>query len=114
MLDIKLIREKPEEIRQALLKRMDEINFTGLLDWDQRKRTLIQETEALKARRNKVSSQIPKLKKEGQPVQELIDEMQKVSAKIKAFDAEITDIDVTIKDFLEQLPNIPEPDVPAG
>ena len=86
MLDIKLIKEKSEEIRRALLKRMDEVVFTELLDWDQQRRTLIQETEALKARRNKVSSQIPVLKKAGQPIQDLTREMQDVSAKIKAFD----------------------------
>ncbi len=114
MLDIKLIREKSEEIRQALLKRMDDVDFTELLNWDQRKRTCIQETETLKARRNKVSSQIPVLKKEGKPVRELVEEMKQVSVKIKASDAEIAELDLKIKDFLDQLPNIPDDDVPAG
>jgi seryl-tRNA synthetase len=114
MLDIKVLREKPEEIRQALLKRMDEVDFTGLLDWDKKRRTLIQEVETLKARRNDVSSQIPRLKKEGKPIQALTEEMKNVSATIKEFDAEITEIDGKIRDFLENLPNIPDDDVPAG
>jgi len=114
MLDIKLIREKPEEVRQSLLKRMDEVDFTELLDWDKKRRTLIQEVETLKAKRNEVSSQIPKLKKEGKPIQTLTDEMKKVSATIKEFDAEVSGINGKIREFLENLPNIPDEDVPAG
>ena len=114
MLDIKLIRENPEEVRQALLKRMDAVDFTELLGWDQQRRTLIQETETLKARRNTVSAQIPVLKKEGKPTQVLTDEMKQVSAKIKDLDAEIGLLDAKIEDFLVQLPNLPDPDVLAG
>ncbi len=114
MLDIKLIREKPEDIRKALLKRMDEIDFTELLDWDKKRRTLIQEVETLKAKRNEVSSQIPLLKKEGKPIQVLTEEMKQVSAMIKELDAEVTEIDRKIQEFLEDLPNIPDNDVPAG
>ena len=114
MLDIKLIREKPEEVRNALLKRMDEVDFTALLDWDTKRRSLIQEVETLKARRNEVSSQIPKLKKEGKPIQPLKEEMKQVSATIKEFDAEVAEISGKIQGFLENLPNIPDDDVPAG
>ena len=38
MLDIALIREKPEEVRKALLKRLDEVDFTDLLAWDEKRR----------------------------------------------------------------------------
>lgn len=114
MLDIKLIRERPEEIRQALLKRKEEVDFTELLDWDKKRRTLIQEVETLKAKRNEVSSQIPQLKKEGKPIQTLTEEMKRVSATIKEFDAEVAEINGKIQEFLENLPNIPDEDVLAG
>lgn len=114
MLDIKLIKEKPEEIRQALLKRMDEVDLTEVLELDKKRRTLIQETEALKAKRNTVSSQIPVLKKEGKAIDDVKREMQEVSGKIKQLDSELAGIDVKIKDFLSGLPNIPDDDVPAG
>ncbi len=114
MLDIKLIREKPEAIRQALLKRMDELDFTEVLELDTKRRALIQETETLKAKRNSVSSQIPVLKKAGESISELTREMQEVSANIKTFDAELAQIDASIKNFLAGLPNIPDDDVPAG
>ncbi|MCP5103141.1 MAG: serine--tRNA ligase [bacterium] len=114
MLDIKQIREEPEEIRKKLLKRMDNIDFTQLLEWDKKIRTLKQEGDELKAERNKVSGSIPQLRKQNKPVQDLIDRMQIVSGKIKAIDPEIAEWNVKIKNFLDDLPNIPDEDVPAG
>ncbi len=114
MLDLKLIREKPEDVRTALLKRMDELDFTELLEWDRRRRQLIQQTEDLKAKRNNVSGQIPQLKKEGKPVDDLLQEMQQVSATIKTNDADLAELDRKIHDMLERLPNIPAEEVPAG
>lgn len=114
MLDIKQIREKPEEIQQKLLKRMDTIDFTQLLEWDKKIRTLKQEADELKAERNKTSGLIPQLKKQNKPVQELIDRMQTVSGKIKTIDPEITEWETKIKNFLDDLPNIPDNDVPPG
>ena len=41
MLDINRIRTNPEEVKNALLKRMDEVDFTELLEWDLKRRQLI-------------------------------------------------------------------------
>ncbi len=114
MLDIKQIREKPDEIREKLLKRMNDIDFSELLQWDKKIRALKQEGDELKAERNKVSGMIPKLRKQNKPVQELIDRMQIVSGKIKSIDPEIAEWNTKIKNFLDDLPNIPDDDVPAG
>ena len=114
MLDLKLIKEQPEFVRNALLKRMDAVDLTPLLEWDAQRRSVIQETETLKARRNQVSAQIPALKKEGKPVDELTHEMHAVSAKIKELDAQVNELDAKIKDMLDRLPNIPDDDVVAG
>ena len=59
MLDIIEIRNDPERIKKALAKRLVDVDFTEFLDWDQKRRSLITESEALKARKNKVSSEIP-------------------------------------------------------
>ena len=59
MLDINLIRENPEKVRNALLKRMDSVDFTELLRWDKQRREMITETERMKASRNEVSAMIP-------------------------------------------------------
>ena len=114
MLDLKLIKEQPEFVRNALLKRMEAVDLTPLLEWDAQRRSVIQETETLKARRNQVSAQIPALKKAGQPVDELTHEMHAVSVKIKELDAQVSELDAKIKDMLDGMPNIPDDDVVAG
>ncbi len=114
MLDLKLVQEKPEFVRQALLKRMDEVDLDGVLAWDQARRQRIQETETLKARRNQVSAEVSQLKKAGQPIDAITAEMQAVSSRIKTLDHEIGELEAQIKHFLEGLPNIPDDDVLPG
>ena len=114
MLDLNLIREKTEEVRTALLKRMDDIDFTELLQWDKERRELIVEIDELRAKRNKVSAQNPLMKKEGKDIQEVVKEMRVVSDRIKEFDANLSELAGKIKSFLEGVPNIPADDVPAG
>ena len=50
MLDINEIRNDPERIKKALAKRLVDVDFTEFLDWDQKRRSLITESEALKAK----------------------------------------------------------------
>lgn len=114
MIDINLIREKTKEVKKALRKRMDNVDFTELLQWDKERRELIVEIDELRAKRNKVSAQIPEMKKEGKDIQGLVSEMRGVSDKIKDFDANLSGLEEKIKSFLEGLPNIPADDVPAG
>jgi len=114
MLDIQLIREKPEAVRQALLKRMDQVDFSELLEWDQQRRSLIQETESLKAERNQISTEIGRLRREGQPAEAIIDKMGDVSARIKALDGQVGELEARIQQILAGLPNIPDEDVPPG
>jgi seryl-tRNA synthetase len=114
MLDINLIREKPQEIQQALSKRMAAVDFTELLRWDVERRKIIAESDDLKAGRNKVSSEIPRLKKQGKDTSGLIAEMKKVAGRIKNLDTLRSELDRRIQGFLEVLPNIPEDDVPSG
>jgi seryl-tRNA synthetase len=114
MLDINLIRENPEAVRKALLKRLDEVDFTDLIDWDTRRRKLIPEIDALREKRNKVSAQIPAMKKEGKDTSDVQDEMREVSDRIKALDSDLSEAEGQIRAILEELPNIPADDVVAG
>lgn len=114
MLDINRIRTNPEEVRNALLKRMDEVDFTELLQWDSQRRNLIVSTDEKKARRNKVSGEIPKLKKEGTDVSALLSEMKDLSDEIKENDEALRQIEGKIHQFLSALPNIPADDVISG
>jgi seryl-tRNA synthetase (EC 6.1.1.11) len=114
MLDINEIRKDPERIRKALAKRLVDVDFTELLEWDQKRRSLIAESESLKAKKNKVSSQIPFLKKEGRDVSGLLAEMKDISEKVKQMDDELKDLEEKINKFIAALPNIPADDVVPG
>ncbi len=114
MLDINLIREKTDEVRNALLKRMDAVDFSTLLQRDKKRREVILESDKLKAKRNETSTLIPKLKKQGEDTSELLKKMKIVSASIKELDAKISELDKLIRGELLELPNIPADDVIAG
>jgi seryl-tRNA synthetase len=114
MLDIRLIREKPEEVRQSLLKRMDEIDFHDLLSWDRDRRSLITEIDTLREKRNRTSSRIGAMKQGKEDTTDLQAQMRELSREIKELEVSLEDIEGRIRSLLEALPNIPDPDVPAG
>jgi seryl-tRNA synthetase len=114
MLDITLIRSDADKVRQALLKRMKDISFEQLLSWDKEYRANRTELEKLQAKRNKVSADIPRIKKEGQDVTELLSEMKSVSSQIKNLELKDDELGKKINDFLAELPNIPADDVVGG
>ncbi|NMA64624.1 MAG: serine--tRNA ligase [Clostridiaceae bacterium] len=114
MLDIQKIRNNPEEVKEALKKRLFEVDFSELLSWDKRRRSIITESEELKAKKNKVSAQIPILKKQGQDINGLLAEMKTISDDVKKMEDELREIENKIDTFLSSLPNIPADDVVAG
>jgi seryl-tRNA synthetase len=114
MIDINLIRQDPNAVQTALLKRMEEISFDELLEWDRNRRELIPEIDTLRETRNKVSAQVPAMKKDGKDTTEVQEEMRDVSGKIKELETSLSEIEASIRLFLEDLPNIPADDVPAG
>ncbi|HBR03563.1 MAG TPA: serine--tRNA ligase [Ruminiclostridium sp.] len=114
MLDIQKIRNNPEEVKKALQKRLYEVDFTELLTWDQQRRSLISKAEEKKAQKNKVSAQVPMLKKQGKDVSDLFTEMKAISDSIKVMDDELRAVEEKINNFLAALPNIPAEDVVAG
>ena len=114
MIDLNLIRENPESIKKALLKRMDNVDFAELLRWDKENRRLITEADGLKAEKNKVSAQIPVMKKNNEDTSAVFKQMKIVSEKIKGLDAKQSEITQKINSFLAGLPNIPADDIEAG
>jgi len=83
MLDIRRIRKNPDEVKNALKKRNEDFPIDKLLNLDEERRKLLVEVEEMKARQNRVSKEIPKLKKEGKDVSEVVAEMRQLSDKIK-------------------------------
>ncbi len=114
MLDIKRIRQNPEEVAKAVARRGKPTNMDALLKQDADRRALLAEAEALKARRNAVSKEIPKMKKNGEDVEPLFAEMKQVGDQIKALDDQIAALDDAIRETLLSIPNTPNPDIPDG
>ena len=114
MLDIKLILEKPDYVKNSLKKKGYDVDFSEVIALDEKRRSLLKEIEAFKAQRNKVSSQIPMLKKQGQDVAPIFQEMRELGDKIAEGDAEINKVSQSIFEFLAVLPNMPDDDLVEG
>lgn len=114
MLDIKRIRNNPEEVENLLKRRNPELNLKNVLELDKVRRGKLVETENMKAEQNKVSKQVPLLKKEGKDVTIILQEMKDLAEKVKVLDGDIKEIDAKIEEELLSLPNTPNPDVAVG
>jgi len=114
MLDVKFIRENPELVRQGLLNKNAADIVDTILKLDEQRRSLIAKTEDLKAQKNQVSSQIPKLKKEGKDTTEIFAEMKRVGDEIAVLDGQLRDIENEMEDILRNTPNLAHSSVPVG
>ena len=114
MLDINLIRNDPEFVKNALAKREYEVDFTEFLQWDARRRAILTENESAKAEVNKKSKEIPMLKKQGKDASALLEELKQLKDKIAGMDKEQTELEEKIRKFMLALPNMPAEDVVAG
>ena len=116
MLDIKYIKENPEEVIARLAKKGKEAreDIEKIIELDAKRRALIAETEALKAEQNKITKTIPALKKEGKDTAPIFAEMKEMSAKAKANDDMLKEVETQFTSLMLGLPNLPDPDLKAG
>ena len=114
MLDIRRIRENPEESARLVSRRGKKFRFDNLLQMDAERRSAIAETESLKAKKNAVSKQIPVLKKKGEDTSALFAEMKQESDRIKALDDRVAELDEAIRTEMLAIPNVPHASVPDG
>jgi seryl-tRNA synthetase len=114
MLDIRRIRNNPEEVIKALKKRHGDFPINEVLELDERRRNILTQVEEMKARQNLVSKEVPKLKKEGKDASSLLTEMRELSDKIKGLDSQVKEIDIKLKDDLLKIPNTPHESVVEG
>ncbi len=114
MLDIRLIRENPDVVRQALEKRQADASVVdALIVLDERRRTILAEVEELKAERNTVSKEIGRMK-DATERQAKIEAMRAVGDKIAVLDNELRDVETDLNGTLSTLPNIPSEKTPYG
>ncbi|MFW6102549.1 MAG: serine--tRNA ligase [Chloroflexota bacterium] len=111
MIDIKLIRENPELVRQALEKRGDTFALDSILETDSRYRSLLRQTEELRAKHNEASKQLGKSKEK--PPQ-LITQMRQMGEQISSLQQQTKEAKAELDSLLLELPNIPHPSVPLG
>ncbi|MBO7574152.1 MAG: serine--tRNA ligase [Bacilli bacterium] len=114
MLDINRIRENPEGVKEALKKKLWDADFTELLNWDKRKKELIQFVEGNKAEMNKLSASVPQAKKNGEDVSKIFAKVKEIAAKNAESDKELKELEDKIFNFLAELPNIPDDDLLGG
>ncbi len=114
MLDMRFVRDNPEEVRQALQSKGEEAALDDFLELDSRRRERLQEVESLKNRRNTVSKEIGRLKKEGRDAAVLLEEMRQVGEQIKVMDEEVKAMEARMEEILLHIPNIPDAAVPVG
>jgi seryl-tRNA synthetase len=114
MLDINLIREKPDVVRKALKDRQMEASpVDEILRLDQKRRALLSEVEKLKAERNAVSKEISQLK-DAAARQSKIEAMRVVGERIAILDKEVAEADAQLSNVAAAIPNIPDPRTPYG
>jgi len=114
MLDLNLIREQPDLIRQALRNRqMDPSPVDAILQLDEKRRALLVEVETLKAERNAVSKEIGKMKEAAQREQKIAS-MREVGDKIAALDKTVADVEAELNSITATIPNVPDERTPIG
>ena len=111
MIDIRLIRENPELVRQGLEKRGDAFVLDEILEIDARYRNVLRRTEELRAKHNETSKQLAK-SKERSP--QLIAQMRQLGEQISSLQQQTKETKASVDCLLLELPNIPHPSVPEG
>ena len=116
MLDIRYIKENPEEVIARLQKKGKEAReeIEQILKLDAERRDLIRETEDIKAEQNKTNKLIPQYKKEGKDVNEIFARMKELSAKTKEIDERLKEVETQFTSVMLGLPNLPDEDLLAG
>jgi len=114
VLDVKEIRRDPDAVRAALARRGGDVAeaVDSVLELDARRRELLPELEALRARQNEASGAIAAAKQSGEDAGEAIEQMREVAGQAKALDAELAETEPRLQEALSRLPNLPDPDAP--
>ena len=116
MLDIRLIKENPEDIIKRMADKGKDVRaeVEEILKLDGERRALILETDNLKFEQNKVSKEIPKMKKAGEDTAPILARMKELSEKIKENDGKVREVDAAFRNVMLALPNLPDPDLLPG
>ncbi len=116
MLDIKLIRENPQKVKDAMKTRNKDMDalVDEILDIDKKLREITQKADSLKAEQNAASKEIPAIKKQGGDVSEIMKKMNAIKEEVKVLDAERAELAAKQKTMMYEFPNVPNETTPVG
>ena len=114
MLDPKLIKEKPEIIRNMLKSRAVEFDLEGLIESDQKRREFIIKTDELRKKKNQVAISISEKKKAGDDASTILIEMKNISNELTKLESEQADIETKYLKLASTIPNLIHDSVPIG
>lgn len=114
MNDLRLIREKPDLMREALTRRqMDPAPVDRILALDEERRAKVSELETFRARRNTLSKEIGRMQ-DAAGREQMKDQVRVINIQIDSLDTLVGELDAQLQEALYELPNIPDADVPFG
>ena len=114
MIDVKLLRDTPNEVRDSLKSRGYDLNIVYFEELDEIRKVLQVEVEQLQSQRKNLSAEFGKAKASGKDVNELKLKVDKVNSDLKVKDDKLQNLLEDINNFLLDIPNIPRSDVPVG
>jgi seryl-tRNA synthetase len=114
MFDIRLIRNEPERVRDAMRRRRAKIDLEPVFEVDGRRRGAIFEMEQLRAAQNRASEEIAGKKRAKEDASAAIEALRTVKIQIAALEEQVRIADEQLQEFLLTMPNCPDASVPDG
>ncbi len=117
MIDVRLLRQDPAGVRASLMRRGDPAVGEGVdaaLELDRRWRSVVTESEALRAERNAQTEEVARKKRAREPADELLALLKTSAERARALDAEARELDEALREVLARIPNLPHSATPTG
>ncbi|MDE0213584.1 MAG: serine--tRNA ligase, partial [Deltaproteobacteria bacterium] len=114
MIDVRILREDPDGVRERLAARGGDIDWEAVLAADRQRRETLARWERLKEQKNKLSGEIGRIKKTGGDAASLMEEIGAVSKELDALDGPLSETERRFSESMLDIPNLPDPGVPVG
>lgn len=114
MLDLNLIKEKPEYVRASLLKKGWNFNPQVVIDLADKKKALVKKSDDIKAEKNRLSASVVTVKKAGGNIEEIFTKVKELNQELEDIEKNTQVLDEKLTAILLDLPNMPDDDLAAG
>ncbi|WP_438347851.1 serine--tRNA ligase [Paenibacillus sp. FA6] len=116
MLDIRFIRDNPDLVQRTAEQKRIELSVTDLLNWDQKRRDLLKQTEDLRAHRNRLTQAVATAMQQGmqQDSEPLKEQVKGINKQLTVIESELTHATQQCEELMTLVPNVVSPDTPVG